>query len=57
MWYVDYLAPTGLTLTAGQTVTIAYTLTANVKTDDGFGNKFDPGDIISSGNTCTATGV
>jgi hypothetical protein len=57
VWYADYLAPTGVTLAAGQTVTVSYTLTANVKTDDGFYKGIPAYSTIASGTTCTVTGV
>jgi hypothetical protein len=57
VYYMDYLAPTGITLAAGESVTVAYTLTANAKTDDGFGFKFDAFQTIASGSSCTVTGV
>jgi hypothetical protein len=53
----NYLAPTGLTLTVGETVTVSYTLTANAKTDDGFGFAYDKFETISTWNGCTVTGV
>ena len=57
VWYADYLAATGITLATGQSVTVAYTLTANVKTDDGFGNNIPAFQTIASGTSCTVTAV
>jgi hypothetical protein len=57
VWYADYLAPTGVTLAAGQTVTVSYTLTANVKTDDGFFKGIPAFSTIATGNSCTVTGT
>jgi hypothetical protein len=57
VWYSDFLVPTGVVLGAGQSVTIAYTLTANVKTDDGFFKGIPAYWTIASGTSCTATGV
>jgi len=57
VWYADYLAPTGLTLAAGESVRVAYTLTANVKTDDGFYKGIPAYSTIASGSNCTVTGV
>ena len=59
VYYADYLAPTGLTLAAGQTVTVRYQLTANVKTDDGFGTNIPAfTTITASGSTpCSVTGT
>jgi hypothetical protein len=55
--YSDYQQQTGVIVGLNQTVVIAYELSANAPTDDGFGWKFlDPG-VISSGNTCRVTGV
>ena len=53
VYYADYQAPTGLTLTAGQSVTVSYYLTANSKTDDGFGNTAAKYGIVSHGNNST----
>jgi hypothetical protein len=57
VWYSDYRVPTGVVLGAGQSVTIAYTLTANVKTDDGFFKGIPAYSTIASGTSCIATGV
>jgi hypothetical protein len=57
VWYADYLAPTGITLATGQSVTVAFTLTANAKTDDGFGTNIPAFQTISSGTSCTVTGA
>lgn len=46
-----------LTLSPDQTVRISYTLSADRKTDDGFGFTFDAFEVISSASTCTVTGV
>jgi len=55
--YSDYRQATGVTVGLNQTVIVAYELSANGPTDDGFGWKFlDPG-VISSGNSCRVTGV
>lgn len=57
VWYSDYQVPTGVVLGVDQSVTIAYTLTANVKTDDGFFKGIPAYSTIASGTSCTATGV
>ncbi|HEY9375648.1 MAG TPA: hypothetical protein VIQ02_00955 [Jiangellaceae bacterium] len=57
VWLSNYLAPTGVIVGVGETVTVGYTLTASAKTDDGFGNRFNAFETISSGSTCTVTGV
>jgi hypothetical protein len=55
--YSDYQQATGVTVGLGETVIVAYELSANAPTDDGFGWKFlEPG-TISSGSSCTVTGV
>lgn len=55
--YSDYRQATGVTVGLNQTVIVAYELSANAPTDDGFGWKFlEPG-VISSGSTCRVTGV
>jgi hypothetical protein len=62
VWYSDYLAPTGITLHVGESVRVAFTLTADSKTDDGF--RGEPGagpwpayQVISSGTSCLVTGA
>ena len=57
VYTVNYRVETGLLVPAGETYTIAHTLTANTKTDDGFGFKFDAFQTIASGSSCTVTGV
>jgi hypothetical protein len=62
VWYSDYLATTGAVLAAGETVRVAYTLTADVKTDDGFrgfpgSGPWNAFQTIASGSNCTVTGV
>jgi hypothetical protein len=57
VWYADYLMATGVTVATGETVRIAHSLTANAKTDDGFGFRYNAGDTISSGSNCSVTGV
>jgi hypothetical protein len=57
IWRSDYLAPTGVVVAQGETVTVGYTLTASAKTDVGFGNKYKAFETISSGNSCQVTGV
>ena len=47
VWWADYLAPTGITLAAGESVSVSYLLTADAKTDDGFGFKFDKNETIA----------
>lgn len=55
--YSDWQQATGVTVGLGETVVVAYELSANAPTDDGFGWKFlEPG-VISSGSSCTVTGV
>jgi hypothetical protein len=55
--YSDWQQATGVTVGLGETVIVAYELSANAPTDDGFGWKFlEPG-VLASGNTCTVTGV
>jgi hypothetical protein len=53
----DYLVSTGVTLAAGQTVTVAHLLIANAKTDDGFGNNIPANTPLSSKSNCTVTGI
>ena len=57
VWLSNYLMPTGVMVAVGETVTVSYTLTASAKTDDGFGNKFNAFETMSSGSTCTVSGV
>ena len=57
VWYTDYLSATGVVVGLNQSVTVSYVLTANSKTDDGFGYKFNAYDTIASGTSCTVTGV
>jgi hypothetical protein len=57
VYTVNYRVATGLLVPAGETYTIAHTLTANTKTDDGFGFAFDAFQPISNWNGCTVTGV
>jgi hypothetical protein len=55
--YSDYRQSTGVIVGLNQTVIVAYDLSANAPTDDGFGWKFlEPG-TIWAGNTCRVTGV
>ena len=55
--YSDYRQATGVTVGLNQTVIVAYELSANAPTDDGFGWKFlEPG-VIASGSSCRVTGV
>jgi hypothetical protein len=55
--FSDYRQATGVTVGLDQTVIVAFELSANAPTDDGFGWKFlEPG-VISSGSSCTVTGV
>lgn len=55
--YSDYRQATGVVVGLNQTVIVAYELSANAPTDDGFGWKFlEPG-VIASGSSCTVTGV
>lgn len=56
IWFSNYLYPTGLFVPAGESVTIQFTLTANSRTDDGFGFAYNPFEVISTGS-CTVTGV
>jgi hypothetical protein len=56
-WLTNYRYNTGITLSAGQTVRITFELTANRKTDDGSGYKFEAGEVMTGGSTCTVTGV
>ena len=55
--YSDYRQATGVTVGLNQTVIVAYELSANAPTDDGFGWKFLAPGVISSGNSCRVTGV
>ena len=55
--YSDYWQATGVTVGLNQTVIVAYELSANAPTDDGFGWKFLAPGVISSGNSCRVTGV
>jgi hypothetical protein len=54
---VNYRVETGLLVPAGETYTIAHTLTASAKTDDGFGFVYDAFQPILSWDGCTVTGV
>jgi hypothetical protein len=55
--FSDYRQATGVTVGLNQTVIVAYELSANAPTDDGFGWKFlEPG-VITSGTSCRVTGV
>ena len=55
--YSDYRQATGVTVGLNQTVIVAYELSANAPTDDGFGWKFLAPGVITSGNSCRVTGV
>ena len=55
--YSDYQQATGYTVGLNETVIVAYELSANAPTDDGFGYKFLAAGVIASGNTCSVTGV
>jgi len=55
--YSDYRQATGVTVGLNQTVIVAYELSANAPTDDGFGWKFLAPGVISSGSSCRVTGV
>ena len=55
--FSDYLQSTGVTVGVDETVIVAYDLSANAPTDDGFGWKFLAPGTISSGDSCTVTGV
>ena len=55
-YYADWLVNTGYTVALNQTVRVAYELSADVATDDGFGFKFDAG-VLSSGSSCNVTGA
>ena len=57
VYTVNYRVETGLLVPAGETYTIAHTLTANTKTDDGLGFAYDAFQPISNWNGCTVTGV
>ena len=55
--YSDYQQATGVTVGLDETVIIAFDLSANAATDDGFGYKnLEPG-TISSGSSCSVEGV
>ena len=55
--FSDYRQATGVTVGLNQTVIVAFELSANAPTDDGFGWKFlEPG-VLSSGSSCRVTGV
>jgi hypothetical protein len=55
--YSDYQQATSVTVGLNETVIVAYELSANAPTDDGFGWKFlEPG-VIASGSSCMVTGV
>jgi hypothetical protein len=56
IWLSSYLAPTSLYVPDGETWRISYSLTADRKTDDGFGTKKNAYEVLSGGNTCTVTG-
>lgn len=57
VYYADYLAPTGIVLAVGESVTVAHLLIANTKTDDGFFPGVKAGQPLSSGSNCTVTAV